>query len=284
MDYYVDHIFLKNIAQTKGSGDKLWEHLYAKLYKVIAFSKVKIVGLGLVILVKLNLVSKNKKRFYCPICGYYGPFLNIRRRHALCPKCGSAERHRLQFLVFEELRRKYNFSQMSMLHVAPEPFFKNYFHKLFLKYNTIDIRKKKNIDFKADLQNLPFEDNTYDCFFASHVLEHIQNDRKAISEIHRVLKTGGLAIIPVPIASKKTIEYPEPNPYESYHFRAPGLDYFGKYLECFRSLEVFSSADFPEKYQLYLYEDRSQLPNAKMPLREAMKGEKHSDFVPVCFA
>lgn len=246
------------------------------------FLKAKTLGSALVILVKSGFVNKNG--FSCPICGYNGPFLSVRRKNELCPNCGSAERHRLQFLVLQELSKKYDFSQMSMLHVAPEPFFSKSFRKKFLNYATMDIQKKKNIDYQADLRDLPFEDNTYDCFFASHVLEHIQNDRKAISEIHRILKPGGLAIVPVPITSKKTIEYSEPNPYEAYHVRAPGLDYFERYLEYFKDLEEFSSKEFPEKYQLYVYEDRSQLPNSKMPLREAMSGEKHIEFVPVCFA
>jgi predicted SAM-dependent methyltransferase len=223
-----------------------------------------------------------KKCFSCPICNYQGPLLNVKRRQDVCPNCGSVERHRLQFLVFQKLCKNYNISQMSILHVAPEAFFKSIFKKQFLKYIAIDISKRKIIDCQADLRNLPFKDNTFDSVFASHVLEHIQDDEKAIAEVRRVIKSGGIAILPVPIISKKTIEYSYPNSYESDHVRAPGLDYFEKYKKYFNEVIVFSSKDFPEKYQLYIYEDRSKFPNNNAPLREPMEGEKHDDFVPVC--
>ncbi len=228
------------------------------------------------------MLNKNIESFSCPICDYEGPFLSIRRRQDTCPKCGSVERHRLQFLVFQKLSQNYNVSKMSILHIAPEPFFESFFKKQFLKYIAIDIRRRKIIDCQADLRNLPFKGNAFDFVFASHVLEHIQDDEKAIVETKRVLKQGGIAILAVPIVSKKTIEYPGPNPHESYHVRAPGLDYFEKYEKYFKKLIVFSSKDFSEKYQLHIYENRSNFPNNNAPLRESIEGEKHDDFVPVC--
>jgi len=246
----------------------LWNNLDVNLCSAYLCAKENVSKHWLGLLIKLNMVNKNKDYFFCPICNYQGPFLNVRRRHDACPKCGSVERHRLQFLVFQELCKKYDVSQMSMLHVAPERFFKNLFEKQFLRYVTTDISKTKNVDYQADLRNLPFEDNTYDFVFASHVLEHIKDDEKAIAEIRRVLKPEGIAILPVPIVSKKTIEYPEPNPYESYHVRASGLDYFEKYKKCFGKVVVFSSKDFPESNQLCVYEDRRNFPHSKAPLRE----------------
>jgi SAM-dependent methyltransferase len=40
---------------------------------------------------------------------------------------------------------------------------------------------------------------TYDFFICSHVLEHVTDDKKALSELFRVLKTGGSGILMVPI-------------------------------------------------------------------------------------
>jgi ubiquinone/menaquinone biosynthesis C-methylase UbiE len=141
----------------------------------------------------------------------------------------------------------------------------------------------KGVDHHVDLQHLPFADGTYDFVFASHVLEHIPDDEKAISEIRRILKPNGIAILPVPIVAEKTIEYPEPNPHESYHVRAPGMDYFDKYRRHFSRVERFSSDPLPKKYQLFLYEDRSRWPTKESPLRLPMPGEKHGDIVPVCY-
>ena len=71
----------------------------------------------------------------------------------------------------------------------------------------------ENVDFKVDLTDLPFSDSSYDFVFASHVLEHIQNDHDALAEIKRVLRPGGIAVLPVPIIGAPTVEYPEPNPH-----------------------------------------------------------------------
>jgi hypothetical protein len=68
------------------------------------------------------------------------------------------------------------------------------------------------------------------------------------------------------------------------HVRAPGPDYFDRYAAHFARVERHGSDDFPERYQLYTYEDRSRLPNEQLPLRLPMSGVRHADIVPVCYA
>jgi ubiquinone/menaquinone biosynthesis C-methylase UbiE len=170
-----------------------------------------------------------------------------------------------------------------MLHFAPEEFFRKHFKKSFGAYITADLNMH-DVDYQVDITKLPFTDAQYDFVFASHVLEHIKDDLKAISEIRRVLRPGGIAILPVPIVSTETIEYPEPNPFESNHIRAPGADYYERYKKYFSRVELYSSNDYPSEYQTFVYEDRSNTPNEKFPLRRAMAGERHIDTVPICFA
>jgi SAM-dependent methyltransferase len=235
-----------------------------------------------------RLGNRNKKRFQCPICNYYGPFADVSpptglRKHAECPRCGSLERHRLQYLVLQSVLRGLNPSQLKMLHFAPEAFFRKFFAARFGTYETADLNMK-GVDHKSDLQHLQFPDSTYDFVFASHVLEHIRNDTRAIKEIRRVLRPGGIAIIPVPLVAVRTIEYPAPNPYEGDHVRAPGLDYFDRCSPYFSRIDRFTSDLLPEKYQLFVYEDRTKWPTLECPLRLAMQGERHVDLVPVCYA
>ena len=229
--------------------------------------------------------NRKKERFACPFCGYSGPFADVSseggiRKNATCPACGSLERHRLQCLVIERLAERYDFSQMSILHFAPEPFFANRFRKLFRDYTSADL-SMKTAEVKADLRHLPFEADAYDFVFASHVLEHIKEDAQALEEIRRVLRPGGIAVLPVPIVAEHTVEYPGPNPHEIDHVRAPGPDYYDKYALYFKTVERFDSSGFPAKYQTFIYEDRSTYPPT-MPLRPRMPGYKHADIVPVC--
>lgn len=238
-------------------------------------------------LILFKLWNIKKEQFRCPICRYHGPFADMHpetgiRKHAACPKCGSLERHRLQFLVIDNLAERFDLSKMSILHFAPEKFLQDYFRKLFKQYTSTDL-VMKNVDYQADLLNLPFEDDTYDFVFASHVLEHIKDDTRALSEICRILRPNGIAVLPVPIIAYKTVEYPQPNPYESGHVRSTGPDYFEKYSLYFNKVETFDSNDFSIKYQVFTYEDRARWPTVNIPLRPAMVGDKHLDIVPVCF-
>lgn len=52
-------------------------------------------------------------------------------------------------------------------------------------------------------EELPFEDDSMDMVFSSHVLEHIPNQQKALEEIYRVLKPGGYHVCIVPVRFEK---------------------------------------------------------------------------------
>jgi len=234
------------------------------------------------------LSALGRTNFLCPICQFQGPFFaymssGARREHAMCPGCGSLERHRLQWLVLEAIPDKSRFSSMRLLHFAPEPFFMRHFQKAFAKYTSADLCRSQ-VDYQADITALPFQNESFDMVYASHVLEHVPADRQALSEIRRVLSPSGIAILPVPIfAGTETVEYAEPNPNETYHVRQPGYDYYDRYREFFPKVVKYSSHDFREDCQLYIHEDRTKWPTPELPNRRPMSGERHEDIVPVCY-
>lgn len=243
--------------------------------------------LNQVSLALLKLRQPGRDTFECPACGYVGPFLDVNpptglRRHAQCPQCNCLERHRVQLAVMDEVLNQRDAHAMRMLHISPEPFLRRRFAARFGQYETADL-EMTDVDYRVNLCDLPFEDTTYDCVYASHVLEHIADDTRALSEIRRVLRPNGIAILPVPIVAPATIEYPVANPREFGHVRAPGPDYFEKYERYFAVVRRYYSDAVPARYQPFIYEDRSQYPSEACPLRPAMSGERHSDVVPVCY-
>jgi SAM-dependent methyltransferase len=138
----------------------------------------------------------------CPICeGKFRKFLPYGNKGAdnrLCPKCLSLERHRLLWLYFKN-RTDFFTANLNVLHVAPEQSFIKRFRKLTnLKYTTADIESPL-ADVKMDIKNIPFNENTFDVLICNHVMEHIDDEQKALKEILRVLKPGGWAILQVPI-------------------------------------------------------------------------------------
>mgnify|MGYP003381396806 CR=1 FL=1 len=234
-----------------------------------------------------RLLPSGNNKYVCPICGYQGPFLDHQSKlHSIhfteCPRCGSYERHRLQYLVMMELNDRYDFSKKSILHFAPEKSFERVFDRLFAVHHTADIAAE-GVDFKVDICQMPFDDGSYDVIYASHVLEHVVNDLEGLAEIRRVLAPNGLAILPVPVVSPHTIEYSKPNPQEFGHVRAIGPDYFERYKKFCSNVEIWKSTDFDEIHQLFTYENRSNYPSSGSPLRVPMQGNRHLDYVPVCF-
>ena len=141
----------------------------------------------------------------CPICkSHYRKFLPYGRinprPNALCPNCLSLERHRLIWLY---LHRETNFffEKLDVLHIAPEPCFMNRFEKQHGdRYITADIESPL-AKVKMDIHQIPFGENHFDVVLCNHVLEHVADDIKSMSEIKRVLKPGGWAILQVPFFS-----------------------------------------------------------------------------------
>jgi len=235
-----------------------------------------------------RIKSLHIEAFQCPFCNYHGPFKSInpptgRRIHAQCPRCGSLERHRLQFVALQKLEEDRDLSKMRIIHFAPEPFIQNWLETRAGAYQTADL-ERNDIEYRVDLQNLPFSSDSYDMVFASYVLEHIPDDFKALAEIRRILTSRGVAVLPVPVVCDKTIEYPEPNPHEANHVRAPGADYYKRYTEYFSRIKVITSSDAGDRYQTWVYEDRTKLPSSLMPYRPGMPGSRHLDYVPICYA
>ena len=227
------------------------------------------------------------KQFACPICLFEGRFVTNRsssgqRYAAICPKCKSAERHRLQFLTMQELKKSIDFSELSLLHIAPEAALGKILRSWFGTYTTADINSA-GVDVVVDLTAADLPDESYDVVYASHVLEHIPADNLALKEIVRILRPGGFAVLPVPLVCEVTIEYPEPVTTEFGHVRAPGYDYYERYEAHFSSIQTFSSEDFDERYQLFVYEDRSRYPTIACPYRVSSQGARHRDIVPIAY-
>ena len=232
------------------------------------------------------LARYDRARFHCPVCGYEGLFIDAPgpsggRKYGCCPECGSFERHRLQAAALGTILRDFAPELKSALHFAPEPGLSEMIRSRFHVYKTADL-SQPGVDYNCDLRGLPFDAGMFDFVFASHVLEHIQEDRLAIGELYRILKPGGMAVLPVPIVCDATIEYPTPVATEDGHVRGPGVDYFKRYWDAFDDVEIFSSADFSTTFQPFIFEDRSQVPNLAMPYRQPMRGYRHLDYVPVC--
>ena len=134
---------------------------------------------------------------------------DVQRENALSPSSHSLERHRLMWLY---LKRETDFfhKKRKLLHIAPEQCFLPLFRKMKnLDYITADL-VSPIADVKMDVQNMPFENESYDVVFCNHVLEHVTDDKKALSEIYRVLRKDGFGIMQVPLRSDwaKTLEDP----------------------------------------------------------------------------
>jgi hypothetical protein len=149
------------------------------------------------------------ERFYCSICNYkfrdFLPFGSPKRANAMCPVCGSAERHRLLWSTLTELWKNGSFPTGGyLLHVAPEPMLAE---KLKRLYSYLSVDMEEGVAMQAmDITNIPIDDDTYDTVICNHVLEHIPNDIKALKELFRVMKPGGWGSIQVPIKGDITDE------------------------------------------------------------------------------
>ena len=119
-----------------------------------------------------------------------------------CPHCGATDRDRLYALYLEDRLPKAANDQpsFSLLDIAPSAPLASFIRRNFhIYYRTAD-RFMKNVDDRIDITAMTcYADNSFDAFICSHVLEHVPHDKRAMAELHRVLKPGGWGIVMAPI-------------------------------------------------------------------------------------
>ncbi len=159
------------------------------------------------------------------------------RENALSPGTLSLERHRQMWLYLQNETDFFS-KNYRVLHIAPEQEFLRKFKKMSnLDYTSADLFSPI-VDVKADILDLPFENETFDIVICNHVLEHIEDDAKAMRELYRVMKRGGWGIFQVPMKTSLTKTYEDfsitdPKERQKHfgqydHVRWYGMDYFDR--------------------------------------------------------
>lgn len=154
------------------------------------------------------------KVFYTPLPSYYenmkekyGVDTSIRSEtlnaeEYLCPICGASDRDRMMIAFLQRLELDKSTVEESLLQIAPAKSIEHWINGNCpsLVYHSTDLYMK-NVTFTADIQDMhQIKEESYDFFICSHVLEHVKDDRKAMKELHRILKKDGFGLFLVPIA------------------------------------------------------------------------------------
>lgn len=126
-----------------------------------------------------------------------------------CIYCGAHDRERHIFMYFDKLNIWEKMKDASILHFAPEKKVSKKISSLNYKsYIKADLFPISDDIEKIDATEIPLEDNSADFIIANHILEHIPDYKKALSEFYRVLKPEGMLICQTPFSKllKKNFE------------------------------------------------------------------------------
>ena len=183
------------------------------------------------------------------------------RLNCRCPRCRSRDKERLLYLYLVNDTGIFD-QNVRLLHVAPERNLSKEFSKhRNIDYLTADINPNAGsgqMMVKMDITDIQYDDDSFDAIVCCHVLEHVLDDRKAISEFYRTLKPGGWAILQVPVSLSldTTLEDPTVTTREerervfgqANHVRLYGKDYKHRLEEAGFSVEEFEWTKSNERY------------------------------------
>ena len=226
------------------------------------------------------IVYHSRDQYRCVVCGYVGPFVHKKttkwlrsRLNAKCPGCSSLERHRFQWQLLDELLDGRDRSQLSLLHFAPEPCLEVRLRPQFGTYLSADLFRT-NVDRQVDVQNMPMADSSFDVILCSMVLHYVEDFEAGLREINRVLKPGGLAMLPVPMIHQHTCHTPAADSVLNMVVE-PGPDFYEAYQVFFDEVRVHRSTDYDDSLHFYL----EQTDEHPFPMRLAH--QKYADTIPV---
>lgn len=133
----------------------------------------------------------------CPCCGRsFRAFLAY--PSAVCPGCGSYERHRLLCLYLRSRPDLFR-GHLRVLHVGPERCLQRRLQRTpAVAYVSIDLDYPL-ADLQMDVTRMSFSDAAFDLVLCAHVLDAVVDERRAARELARVLRAGGLALVQTPV-------------------------------------------------------------------------------------
>lgn len=177
--------------------------------------KKRAVDQSIEVLLALRALLFIGSKYTCPCCGWklraftHGVTSLRVRPLGYCPRCNSKARHRRWWLFLQQETNLFT-DHVCLFHVSPNYCLSRRFRMLpNIDYVSVDHNNHRNIGIKMVLPTTPILSETFDAIICMHVLEHLQEDRRAIHELYRILKPGGWAGISVPIRlDQKTYEDP----------------------------------------------------------------------------
>lgn len=158
-----------------------------------------------------SLFSRGSK-YHCTICeGSFNRFIKLsagssgKNAELLCPRCGSLPRDRRLYYLL----KKENLLQGKVLDFSPSRALYRKFKKTAgVEYFSSDFANEFISDHQFDITALKIQDNFFDLIICYHILEHIADDRKAMAELFRVLKPGGIMLLQTPFREGQIFEDP----------------------------------------------------------------------------
>ncbi len=134
---------------------------------------------------------------FCNLCEkHFSRFISNNSGDKICPRCGSLSRHRrLWHILRNELTIQ---AQDNVLDFSPSRIIMKLLKKKYPNYLTSDFAENKFVDRRYNIIAIDEPEDTFHWIICYHILEHIEDDIKAMRELHRVLKKEGIAIIQTP--------------------------------------------------------------------------------------
>jgi SAM-dependent methyltransferase len=164
----------------------------------------------------LCIACGQKLRFFLPFTGGVDPVPAVLKNLAvvgsdLARYACSNDRERHLLLYCQRTGIASHIAQSRVLHFAPERGIAAFIEALAPgRYVKADLYPRAADVQKVDMLHMDFADGTFDLVIANHVLEHVDDDARALSEIHRVLRSGGLAILQTPFSAMLTGTFEDP--------------------------------------------------------------------------
>lgn len=123
--------------------------------------------------------------------------------HFECPRCGAHDRERHLLMYMRASGRLEGLRGKSILHFAPEKRLSRFIRDAQpARYVPCDLFPQSPEVQRVDMLDMQFETGTFDMVIANHVLEHVDDEARALAEIRRVLNPGGFAILQTPYSRR----------------------------------------------------------------------------------